>query len=268
MTCLVVGASGATGRLLVEQLLSRGLSVRAIVRSLDRLPPAMAEHPNLDLIPASVSQASDSELADFVRDCDAVASCLGHNLTFQGLFGSPRRLVTDTTQRLCNAIMSRPTSSKPCDRPYTDRPHTGHRDTDGSELDQPKQPARFVLMNTAGNSNRDLNEPVSFAHHCVIGLLRYGLPPHADNEAAADFLRTAIGQNHSSVEWAVVRPDTLIDESEVSEYDLHTSPTRDAIFNAGKTSRINVAHLMADLIVNDAIWSRWQGQMPVIYNRE
>lgn len=38
MTVLVLGATGATGRLLVRQLLDRGLKVKAIVRSPDRIP--------------------------------------------------------------------------------------------------------------------------------------------------------------------------------------------------------------------------------------
>jgi len=37
MKVLVVGASGATGRLLVEQLLSHNIHVNAIVRSTDAL---------------------------------------------------------------------------------------------------------------------------------------------------------------------------------------------------------------------------------------
>lgn len=41
MRVLVVGGSGATGRLLVRQLLDRGLSVRAIVRSPERLIEAL-----------------------------------------------------------------------------------------------------------------------------------------------------------------------------------------------------------------------------------
>ncbi|MFN8449461.1 MAG: NAD(P)H-binding protein [Anaerolineae bacterium] len=38
MTTLVVGASGATGRLLVRHLLNRGVNVRAVVRTPDKLP--------------------------------------------------------------------------------------------------------------------------------------------------------------------------------------------------------------------------------------
>jgi len=123
-------------------------------------------------------------------------------------------------------------------------------------------------MNTAGNSNRDLAEPVSFAQKCVIGMLRIALPPHADDEDAADYLRSVVGPDAKAIEWVAVRPDNLANESAVSKYDVFPSPTRSAIFNAGKTSRINVAHFMAELISGDGIWTQWNGQMPVIYNVE
>lgn len=122
-------------------------------------------------------------------------------------------------------------------------------------------------MNTTGNRNRDLSEPISFAQKCVIGLLRLLLPPHVDNEKAAEFLRTQIGQNNEVIEWIAVRPDGLILEEEVTEYEIHPSPIRSAIFNAGKTSRINVSHFMANLILDDNLWNKWKGQMPVIYNK-
>ena len=54
MTTLVVGASGATGRLLVEQLLNRGENVKIIVRSPDSLPENIRKHDNLSVIHASV----------------------------------------------------------------------------------------------------------------------------------------------------------------------------------------------------------------------
>lgn len=240
MTALVVGASGATGRLLVEQLLNRGQQVKIIVRSTNNLPDAVINHDRLTVIQASVLDLSDAEMAQHVSGCDAVASCLGHNMSFKGIYGQPRRLVTNATRRLCSAIRV-------------------------SKVDTP---VRFVLMNTAGNRNRDLPEPISFGQKIVIGLLRLLLPPHVDNEQAADYLRSIVGQNDSAIEWAAVRPDGLIDESEVSEYEIHPSPIRSAIFDAGKTSRINVAHFMAELITDDQTWNQWKGQMPVIYNRE
>jgi NAD(P)-dependent dehydrogenase (short-subunit alcohol dehydrogenase family) len=239
MTTLVVGATGATGRLLLKHLLDRGIQVKAIVRSPDKLPEGIRNHSNLSVICASVLELDDNALAQHVSGCNAVASCLGHNMTFKGLFGQPRRLVTDTISRLCKAIRA----------------------------NNPDQPVKFVLMNTAGNSNRDLAEPVSFAQRSVISLVRLLVPPHADNENAADYLRTQVGQNDRMIEWSVVRPDSLVNADEVTEYDAHASPTRSAIFDPGKTSRINVAHFMADLITNHDTWNKWMGKMPVLYNR-
>ena len=78
MTVLVVGATGMTGRALVEQLLSKGHTVRAIVRSPSKLPTEVLDHPNARVIEASVLDLTDEEMAEHVKDCDAVVSCLGH----------------------------------------------------------------------------------------------------------------------------------------------------------------------------------------------
>ena len=59
----------------------------------------------------------------------------------------------------------------------------------------------------------------------MIVLLRLLLPPHVDDEQVADYLRTQIGQSDSMIEWAAVRPDGLINAEEVSEIDVHPSPT-------------------------------------------
>ncbi|WP_036154659.1 NAD(P)-dependent oxidoreductase [Maribacter forsetii] len=238
MKVLVVGASGATGSKLVAQLLLQQHLVKVIVRSPHKLPESWKNNENLQIINASILALSNYEMENLVKDCDAVASCLGHNLTWKGIYGHPRKLVTNATKRLCNAIKS----------------NTLERTT------------KFVLMNTTGNRNRDLNERISFAQKFVIGLLRLLLPPHVDNEKAADYLRTQIGQNNKAIEWVAVRPDGLINEEQVSDYEIYPSPTRSAIFNAGKVSRINVAHFMADLINDDNLWDKWKGQMPAIYS--
>ncbi len=239
MNILIVGASGATGRLLAGQLLARGHAIKVIVRTPDKLPAALRQHDHLSVIQASVVELSDAELARHVQGCDAVASCLGHTMNFAGIFGHPRRLVADTTRRLCAAIRA----------------------------NAPTKPTKFVLMNTAGNRNRDLNEPIPFAQQGVIGIMRLLLPPHADNEQAADYLRRKIGHSDHLMQWVAVRPDSLLDQGKVTPYEVHPSPLRSAIFDPGQTSRINVAHFMADLITDDTVWQQWQGQMPVIYDR-
>jgi hypothetical protein len=123
-------------------------------------------------------------------------------------------------------------------------------------------------MNTAGNQNRDLNEPITFKEKMIIGAIRLLLPPHTDNEEAADYLRKKVGKKNSSIRWVVIRPDSIINLEKVTEYTVHNSPTRSAIFNPGKTSRINVGDFMAKLIVSKNEWNKWEGEMPVIYNME
>ena len=238
MTILVVGASGATGIRLVEELLNREQHVRAIVRSPEKLPDSIKNHEGLTVISASVLDLSNEKLKQHVAGCDAVASCLGHNLTFKGIFGNPRRLVTDATRRLCTAIKATKSETS----------------------------TKYVLMNTVANRNRDLNEPIPFAQKIVIGFLRIALPPQPDNEQAAEYLRTVIGQNDTAIEWTAVRPSGLIDEDRPSEIEVYPSPMR-SILKDGQISRINVGHFMADLITNNDIWNKWKGQMPVIYNK-
>lgn len=77
MTTLVLGASGATGRLLVGQLLARGEPVRALLRSPDALL-ALRGDSRLSLIRASVLDLDEAAMARHVAGCSAVASCLGH----------------------------------------------------------------------------------------------------------------------------------------------------------------------------------------------
>ena len=127
--------------------------------------------------------------------CDAIVSTLEiHNLSFKGMFGNPRQLVTDSIKKLCKA----------------------------SEYTKNK-PVKIILMNTVACKNEDLKEKVSFFENCVFFSITLPNPPHSDNEKAADYLRTLIGQNHSNIQWAVVRPDSLINEEEISPYTTHLS---------------------------------------------
>jgi nucleoside-diphosphate-sugar epimerase len=176
MQVLIAGANGATGIQVVKQLLARGHHVRALVRSPEKLPKQTRDQENLTIIQASVLELSDEELAKQLSGCGAVVSCLGHNLTFKGIFGQPRRLVTEATRRMCKAI----------------------------QTNNPIIPTKFVLMNTSGNRNTDLSEQVSFAQRVILFLLRNLVPPHADNEEAAKFLRTQIGQQNKLIEWVAV----------------------------------------------------------------
>ncbi len=240
MTTLVLGASGATGKQLVEQLLNMGQKVKVIVRPTGKITDKWENNEKISIIKTNISEVSVEEMIDYLTDCQSVVSCLGHNITLKGIFGKPRRLVTDAVKLLCKAMQE----------------------------NSPENPIKFVLMNTTANRNRDLNEHISIAEKMVMGLIGLLVPPQSDNEKAADFLRVNIGQNNKLIEWVAIRPDTLIDEENVTEYELYASPKRSALSNPGKTSRINVGNFMSRLIIENDLWIKWKGQMPVIYNKK
>ena len=222
----------------MNQLLEKGHEVKAFARNITKFSTEIITHKKFDVIGTSVLDMSEEELENHTKGCDAIVSTLGHNLSFKGMFGNPRQLVTDSIKKLCK--VSENTKNKP---------------------------VKIILMNTVGCKNEDLKEKVSFFENCVFFLLRYLLPPHSDNEIAGNYLRTSVGQNNPNIEWVTVRPDSLINQEEISQYTIHSSP-KHTLFKPGKTSRINVAHFISELISNEKIWIEWKGKMPVIYNKE
>lgn len=225
-----------TGRSLVEQLLVRNHEVRAIVRSSHKLSAEVSKNPKLTAIEASVLELTDEEMALQVKNCDAVVSCLGHNMDFKGIFGDPRKLCTDATQRLCKAI----------------------------ELNNPAEPTKFILMSTVGVQNPDLGERRTLFDRGLLTLLRHSLPPHKDNETAAEHLHRNVGKDNKRIEWCCVRPDSLIND-DISPYDTKKSPVT-GIMTGRPTTRANVAQFMAELIDNADLWRTWKFEMPVIMN--
>jgi putative NADH-flavin reductase len=239
MTTLVIGASGATGKEVVNQLVLMGQNVKVILRPTANIPKKWDGDKSISIVRANISEISVTEMAGYIKDCQSVISCLGHNLTLSGIYGKPRKLVANAVELICNAIERNPSGNS----------------------------FKLVLMNTTGNRNKDMNETLSLAEKIVMFLVRNLIPPQLDNENAANYLRLNIGQNNEKIQWVAVRPDSLINESNVSEYELFASPTRSPIFNSGKTSRINVGHFMARLVVENDLWEQWRGKMPVIYNK-
>ena len=238
MSILVVGATGATGHHLVEFLLDSGCQVRAVVRTREKLPQRVLSHPNLAIIQSAVLDLTDDEIKKHVAGCTAVASCLGHNISFRGLWGAPRMLCTNATARLCNAIAA--------------------TNTPGTRV-------KFVLMSTVAVSDPTLNEKPSLMFRSLIRVLHWILPPAWDNEMAARYLRNQIGLNHPTIDWVAVRPDSLHNKNAVTPYEVVPSPYCRA---SCITSRINVADFMASLIRDAALFSKWKGKMPTVYDQK
>jgi uncharacterized protein YbjT (DUF2867 family) len=237
LTVLLVGGTGRTGRRALQQLLDRGISVRAIVRSGGRLPPDVAKNPNLTVIEASLLSLPDDELQRHLGGCDAVVSCLGHVLSLKGIFGPPRDLVTRATTRLCRGI----------------------------EALAPAAPVKFILMSSVSvHRPKGQDTRRGSFERALLWMLRGVLPPAKDNQRAADFLLEKIGQNNAYVQWAVVRPDSLL-EGEVSGYALHEGLVN-SLFTPGSTNMANVAHVVCELVTSPKTWADWKSKLPVIIN--
>jgi hypothetical protein len=236
-TVLLVGGTGRTGRRALQQLLDRGISVRAIVRSRAKLPPKVSENPNLTVIEASLLSLSDEALQRHLGGCDAVVSCLGHLISLRGVFGPPRDLVTRAATRLCRGIQAL----------------------------EPTAPTKFILMSSVSvHRPGDLDRRRGSFERAFLWVLRGVVPPANDNQRAADFLLEQIGPNNRFVEWAVVRPDSLL-EGEVSPYELHEGLV-DGLFAPGSTNMANVAHVICELVTNPKTWADWKSKLPVAVN--
>jgi nucleoside-diphosphate-sugar epimerase len=236
-TVLLLGGTGRTGRRVLDGLLSHGVIVRAVVRSAGRLPERVTADPKVRVLEAGLLSLSDEELRRQVRGCDAVICCLGHTISFAGIFGPPRDLLTRATARLCRAIESL----------------------------RPVQPVKYILMSSVSvHHPAGLDTRRGRPERAAMWLLRVLVPPALDNQRAADFLYGSIGTSHPSIQWAVVRPDTLM-EGDVSEYEVHEHLVS-SLFAPAKSNMANVAHFMGRLAVDAGTWADWRGTLPVIIN--
>lgn len=237
MKVLVLGANGTTGFNVVTQLLKQGMNVIAVARNVE-IFDSIKTREHIEVLQASILEIDNQILEQYLGDVDAVISCLGHNITLKGIFGKPYTLVTDALIRIVNS------------------------------LNETNKTTKIIWMNTTACTNRLQSEKFNIIENIVMKIMRFFLPPQRDNELSLGYLIDTVGISNEHIEWIAVRPDTLIDELEVSEYIVHPSPIRSPIFDAGKTSRINVADFMASLLKDDELWGKWKYKTPVIYNIE
>jgi nucleoside-diphosphate-sugar epimerase len=236
-TVLLLGGTGHTGRRVLEQLLSRGVGVRAIVRSAEKVPAQALNHPRLELVEADLLSLSDEELQHHVRGCEAVISCLGHIISLKGMFGPPRDLVTQAATRVCRVI----------------------------EALHPAKPVKLIVMSSVSvNRPGGADTRRGAFEKAAVWALRGLVPPAKDNQRTADFLVGEIGTENPFVQWVVVRPDTLL-EGDVSEYALHEGLVS-SLAKPDATNMANVAHFMCELVMNPKTWGECEGTLPVIVN--
>ncbi|CAJ1904029.1 unnamed protein product [Cylindrotheca closterium] len=227
---LVVGATGATGKHVVQMMLDAGHEVVAIARSkesmLQKLKDDKASHDKLEIREASIMEMKQEELVEVTKDCNFVVSCLGHNMSFKGMYLQDRKLVTEAAKRLTKAM---PSSCK------------------------------FILMGSDGVAHHGVDPPRSNLEGFIIFMLRYLVPPHADNEGVAAYL---LGD--TSFDWVTVRPTNLVNEEEATGKYNVTEKVEVSLFGDQTVSRNNVAHFMVELMTKKETFSKYLHKMPVV----
>ena len=232
---LVLGGTGRTGSRVMTQLLDRGVPVLAIVRSADRLPAGVVGNAQLTVVEADPLALTVEELAGHLDGCDTVISCLGHTISAKGVLGPPRDLVERAVRSVQAAVAASP----------------------------PGRPVRLILMSSVSVNQPDhADTRRGRGERVYMGLMRAAVPPARDNQRAADFLTVELGTSDSTIEWVIVRPDTLRD-GEVREYEV-TGELVASLFRPESTRMAQVAHFMGELATDDSLWQQWRGRMPVI----
>ncbi|KAI8926395.1 hypothetical protein BC831DRAFT_456537 [Entophlyctis helioformis] len=235
MTALILGGSGRVGLKTITQLLERGVSVRAIVRSPAKLPATLTSNPLLTIIHKDVLSISPSDMVAHINGCDSVICCLGH----EGITSKPARLVLEACQLVCSAI----------------------------EMAKPARPIKFILLNAAGVDNTDGTDPKRrFPETTVLFLVKAFVTPFLDSEASAHHFSKTVGKTNPYIEWCVLRCYTFI-EGPITEYDVH--PVLSTSILAGKEINMaNIAHFKCELALNDQTWAKYKNTMPLLLNKQ
>lgn len=73
MKTLVLGATGATGKQVVDQLVSSGETVKAVVSPSSSPPSNWSTEDAIEIIRTQISELSVDEMAEMLQDCNAIA---------------------------------------------------------------------------------------------------------------------------------------------------------------------------------------------------
>lgn len=233
MTVLLLGGTGQVGSLVLEGLLDRDATVRAIVRSPGKIDPALRESPDLEIVEGSYLEIAVEDLEPHFRDIDAVVSCLGKGGR-KALSGEPNLLLR-SLQQTCEVV---------------------HRL-------EPAVPVRLTFLASAGiddpsgaDAGRGLLPRLSNRFS------RLALSHIRDYHRALGFLRESVGTEDPFVEWSVVRP-TFFQEGPRSQYVVRESGVG---FLSEKSTVRNIAHFTCELVQDDGLWEQWAFSMPAIFD--
>ena len=280
---LLFGATGGCGSQVLTRLLRRGVLVTAVVRSAERLSDDVKSHDNLTVVVfpnghlfAGTTRKDDGKddgnalndsftrrLDRYVRECECVVSCLGHNLTLKGMFGRPRQLCVETVRQVCDAVARQ----KGARKDIASSEEEQKKEDENTTTNTNNEPLRLIVVSTEGVSRFDGADPKRGAlERALLKALYFLLPPMKDNVEVVRFLHELKETNETStpshrvVEFCAVRPSDMRDGEE-SPHEAHAE-LQNGLFDAGNTTRANVGAFIADLVTKPETWARWRNAFP------
>ena len=280
---LLFGATGGCGSQVLTRLLGRGVLVTAVVRSAERLSDDVTSHDNLTVVvfpnghlatttttTETTTRNDDGNANDFtrrldryVRECECVVSCLGHNLTLKGMFGRPRQLCVETVRQVCDAVARQ----KGARKDIASSEEEQKKEDENANTNTNNEPLCLIVVSTEGVSRFDGADPKRGAlERALLKALYVLLPPMKDNVEVVRFLHELKETNETStpshrvVEFCAVRPSDMRDGEE-SPHEAHAE-LQNGLFDAGNTTRANVGAFIADLVTKPETWARWRNAFP------
>jgi nucleoside-diphosphate-sugar epimerase len=110
MRVFIAGATGVLGRALIPQLLEHGHSVRALVRSSEKLGALKGEKDLVEIVQGDLlAPETVQQLPEMMKGCDAVmhlATAIPSNPSAPGAWEANRRLRTEGTRSLLDAALA------------------------------------------------------------------------------------------------------------------------------------------------------------------
>ena len=100
MKALVLGASGATGKLVVQQLLEKNIQVRIVVRESAIVPIQISNNKSIEVIKGNINDFEIAKIKDLVNDCESVGSCLSQKIRVKGIVGPPHKLIYNKVNKI------------------------------------------------------------------------------------------------------------------------------------------------------------------------
>ncbi|KAJ3382393.1 hypothetical protein HDU92_004786 [Lobulomyces angularis] len=225
----IIGGTGRVGRQVLEQLLSNGNEVKALVRSKEsEVLKDFLNNPKLTVIEEKdLLSLSTEDFSKLIQDVETIICTLGHT----SVSAKPKTLVVDTTKLIHKSV----------------------------EHLKPSVPVKLLMLGTSGILNPADDRK----------MVKYLVAPVQDSQECVDYIANTITKDNQYLQWTIVRPVNFVEKYEdgITEYKTFEK-TIHPFYNNGVVKIKNIADFFVNLAKNNELFDTWKGKMPVIVDSD